>query len=285
MRTVNVEKPVEPLKICIRRAVKTAKPLTSPTIATETGITPASQTESLAAVVPAAKSDISSSAPAPKLQYAPAKRGRPRKSGTPSATPAATFISASAPSPAVKMAPAKRGRPSIAGTSSTSPAATFEEPPAKRFRPIKVVAASAPAQVTEVGILPVKAKAGRPKKATRFQTSITFKSEPVEDANSERIQARSEAYWRDHQGKPGHNPKTDTPGLTSDAQPAASIPTSAPATRQKRVQATNKATDKFPDKEPLSTASKIVSFWYEQAAKVDLNKPKKRVNARKARGA
>ncbi|EFP93281.1 uncharacterized protein PGTG_19328 [Puccinia graminis f. sp. tritici CRL 75-36-700-3] len=92
-------------------------------------------------------------------------------------------------------ASAKRSCLSKTGTSLATPGAVLDNPPSKRIRPNKVLPISAPEQAPKVGNVP--AKCGRPKKARKVKTSITFKPEPLEDADWERIQARAAAYWRD----------------------------------------------------------------------------------------
>ncbi|OAV85874.1 hypothetical protein PTTG_30219, partial [Puccinia triticina 1-1 BBBD Race 1] len=175
--------PVQSLKIRIRRPATTA---------------PAAEISPMKGVqltLAPAPDEFSASNPAPAVRFAPEKRGRP-----PRKVPAASLdISASSLAPAVQFAPAKRARPSEAISSSDAPAATFDNPPAKRIRPNKVEAASQPvAQASLVGILPAKRKVGRPKKAAQVNTSYTFRPEPLNSADWERTQARSQAYWKDH---------------------------------------------------------------------------------------
>ncbi|WAQ80807.1 hypothetical protein PtA15_1A145 [Puccinia triticina] len=201
--------PVQSLKIRIRRPATTA---------------PAAEISPMKGVqltLAPAPDEFSASNPAPAVRFAPEKRGRP-----PRKVPAASLdISASSLAPAVQFAPAKRARPSEAISSSDAPAATFDNPPAKRIRPNKVEAASQPvAQASLVGILPAKRKVGRPKKAAQVNTSYTFRPEPLNSADWERTQARSQAYWKDHCTDKGGGPGL-TPNPTRPAAPPPPAPT------------------------------------------------------------
>ncbi|OAV87553.1 hypothetical protein PTTG_10677, partial [Puccinia triticina 1-1 BBBD Race 1] len=185
----NAQGPVQSLKIRIRRPAITAP-------AAE--VSPMKGVQLTLAPAPA---EFSASDPAPAVRFAPAKRGLPRRMVHAPAAPAPAVsldISALSLAPAVQFAPAKRARPSKAISSLPASAATFDNPPAKRIRPNKVEAASQPvAQASLVGILPAKRKGGRPKKAAQVNTTITFRPEPLNSADGERIQAQSQAYWKD----------------------------------------------------------------------------------------
>ncbi|WAQ87066.1 hypothetical protein PtA15_7A796 [Puccinia triticina] len=212
--------------------------------------------------------------------------------------PASMAVGAtSAPSPAppgVKISPAKRkrGRPGKTETSLTpGPVSMPAIAPAKRFRPIKLLPASAPPQP------PVAtAKRGRPRKVPSVATSLTFKPEPLSSANEERIRARSEAYWKELRWEPSQEGKKDNIGATAASQMdsvfAEPLPATTPATRNKRLRTTKESVKSHyrgeqpsaADKEPASTASKVVAFWNSQKAAAAAIKPKvKRAAGRKAR--
>ncbi|WAR61759.1 hypothetical protein PtB15_12B449 [Puccinia triticina] len=247
---------------------------------------------------------LSDSAPASAVRPPP-PAATPMETTEESAT--ATFdISASAPAPAVRFAPAKRGRRSEAGTSSTAPAATSVNPSsAKHFRPNEVFAACPPSHSSPVASLPAKAKkVGRPKKAKQVKTSITFRSGPLADADGECMQARSQAYWREAQWGPGQDVEEcdgSAPASTvtpADSQPAAAPPRDTPATGNKRVRPIKRTTvDRGLDTErelsssadqemPSSStaAGKVVAFW--KIKQSEATKPSKvaRRGGRKARG-
>ncbi|OAV98564.1 hypothetical protein PTTG_10095 [Puccinia triticina 1-1 BBBD Race 1] len=232
-----------------------------------------------AGAAPQAPAEFSASNPALAVRFAPAKRGRPPRK-VPAAAPAPAVsldISASSLAPAVQFAPAKRARPSKAISSSPALAATFNNPPAKRIRPNKVEATSQPvAQASLVGILPAKQKGGCPKKAAQVNTTITFRPEPLNGADWECIQARSQAYWKDCTDKGGG------PGLTPNPTRPAAPPPPAPTIDKRFRPIKRRPTEQLTAKQDLAdsaahnkellsgstAASKVIAHWKNRQAPV-----------------